>query len=63
MDKLIFSISENKIPFGIELRQKRRKNFSVKYGEQIKENLSYVEAATEFGLCLMHALNCDGKLD
>jgi hypothetical protein len=61
--KLIFSIPSDKIPFGISLYQKGHKNFTVKYGKEVKPNLSYTEAATQFGLSLMHALNCEGKLD
>lgn len=37
-------------------------DFSVCYGLQVKHGLSYSEAATELGACLMHALACEGKL-
>lgn len=61
--RLIFSIPADKVPFGISLHQKSKKNFTVTYGKEVKSNLSYTEAAQQFGLSLMHALNCDGKLD
>jgi len=60
--KLIFEIPPDKIPFGVSLHQKGHKNFTVKYGKEVKSNLSYGEAARQFGLSVMHALNCDGKL-
>ncbi len=37
--------------------------FSVVYGSQVKNGLSYGGAAHEFGECLMHALGCAGKID
>jgi len=40
-----------------------RGNFSVHYGKQIKDRLTYGQAATEYGACIMHTLACDGKLD
>lgn len=59
--KLIFESKEH----GIRLEQAggRRKLFTVTYGKQISENLSYTRAAIEFGLVLFHALACEGKLD
>lgn len=38
-------------------------NFHVQYGRQIKRRLTYVEAATELGECIMHSLACNGQLD
>jgi len=61
--KVLFSIPATTTPFGITLSQKSHKNFTVKYGKQVKNNLSYSDAAKEFGLALLHSLNCDGKLD
>lgn len=37
--------------------------FAVRYGLQLKEGLSYAEAAAELGACIMHALACEGRLD
>ena len=31
--------------------------------KQIKNNLTYAEAAAELGACIMHAAACEGKLD
>lgn len=36
--------------------------FLVRYGKQVKAGLSYAEAASEFGACLMHQAACDGLL-
>jgi len=38
-------------------------SFTVVYGKQIKGKLTYGQAATELGACIMHSLACDGKLD
>ena len=50
---------------GLKIRMFRasKENYAVAYGAQLKTQLDYVEAAHEFGECLMHALQCDGKLD
>lgn len=57
--------TDNSIPFGIKLEQSESggKLFRVTYGLQAKDNLSYVEAANEYGLCLFHALACAGLID
>lgn len=47
----------------IELRQQGRDRFSVRYGLQLKERLTYGEAALELGACIMHMRACDGALD
>ena len=44
------------------LRSKTGKRFTVLYGKQQFGNLSYAQAAQEFGLCVMHALTCEGKV-
>ena len=44
------------------LRSKTGKRFVVTYGKQEFGNLSYAQAAQEFGLCVMHALTCEGKM-
>jgi hypothetical protein len=49
--------------FSIELIQTGFSEFTVKYGLQIKRELSYSEAAQELGACIMHAAACDGNLD
>lgn len=47
----------------VTLQQKGPNNFLVRYGKQIHEQLTYGEAAFEFGACLMHQGACDGLLD
>lgn len=47
----------------VELRQVGRDNFTVVYFLQVTDSLTYVQAATEYGACLMHQLACDSKLD
>lgn len=47
----------------IELRQQGRNRFTVIYGQQVKENLSYNEAATELGAAIMHNAACNAELD
>ena len=49
--------------FDITLAQKDVDNFSVQYGKQFTEKLTYTEAALELGACIMHALACEDKLD
>ena len=47
----------------IALDQQGKDRFRVTYGVQVKEGLTYAEAAKELGVCIMHALACDGRLD
>lgn len=47
----------------VSLSQQGRDRFTVKYGLQIKNDLSYAAAATEFGCCVFHALACNSQLD
>lgn len=61
--KLCFAIPASQIPFGVQLLQSGKDNFSVTYGKQIKHGLTYANAASELGAAIMHALACDGKLD
>ncbi len=58
----IFAISEEDLPFGIQLYQTSKNKFAVHYGKQVKINLTRSEATKELGQCIMHALECDGKL-
>lgn len=51
------------LAFDVSLYQHGLDKFSVVYGKQIKENLSYSDAALELGASIMHALACDDKLD
>ena len=47
----------------IELRQQGRNRFSVRYGLQLRERLSYTEAAQELGACIMHNAACESLLE
>ena len=51
--------------FDITIEQHETKTglFRITYGLEIKDNLTYVEAAEEFGLCVFHALACNSKLN
>ena len=47
----------------ISLEQDGPNDFRVIYGMQVRENLSYSDAALELGAAIMHALACEGRLD
>lgn len=49
--------------YPIKIEQQTKKRFAVHYGSQVREGLDYVSAAKEFGLCMFHALACEGRLD
>jgi len=49
--------------FPIKLEQTGLDSFTVTYGLQVKDHLTYSQAAKELGSCIMHALACDSKLD
>ena len=40
-----------------------RRRFRVKYGAEVSDSVRRTDAATVFGMCVMHALECAGKLD
>lgn len=46
----------------IILEQTSLTTFAVVYGSQLKQNLNYVQAAHEFGECLMHSAVCAGRI-
>jgi hypothetical protein len=50
-------------PATVILYQNGIDSFAVRYGLQLKTGLSYAQAASEFGACVMHACACDSKLD
>lgn len=51
-------------PIGaIELHQRGPDRFRVTYGRQVKDELTYSQAALELGADIMHWLACDAKLD
>ena len=47
----------------VKLEQRADGRFRVTYGKQVKDHLRYVEAAAEFGECVMHSAACIGVLD
>lgn len=49
--------------YDVFLGQRGPDDFLILYGQQSKENLTYEEAATELGACLMHAAACNGQID
>lgn len=55
------NLSDLAFPISIEQRGENGL-FRVTYGLQVKRDLTYAEAAREFGYCVFHALACDGKL-
>ena len=61
---LILEIADPaQVGFPIRLYQHKNGEFSVLYGSELHDGLSYADAAREFGLCLFHALACVGRLD
>lgn len=47
----------------IKLQQHGRDSFRVVYGQQVKDRLTYGEAAKELGAAIMHNAACNGDLD
>jgi hypothetical protein len=53
-------------PYDVSLYQhkyNRKGSFSVVYGKQVWQGLSYAEACHKLGEALMHAMACDGIVD
>lgn len=48
--------------FGIEVKQSEDKHglFTVIYGLQVTKNLTYSQACTEIGACILHNACCEG---
>lgn len=44
-------------------RAGRIQRYRVSYGQDIRENLNYADAASQLGFSIMHSLECAGKLD
>lgn len=61
--KTTFVVEFDDVPFGVKIEQTSKHRFTITYGQRITCNLSYAEAAKEFGECMFHALACDGKLE
>lgn len=47
----------------VTLQQRGKDNFAVRYGKQVRADLTYEQAATAYGGALMHQAACDGLLD
>lgn len=47
----------------IHLLQQSKRRFAVVYGLEVREGLSYGEAAGRYGEALLHALCCEGLID
>lgn len=49
--------------YPVKLEQRASGKFRVTYGEQVSDQLNELEAAKEYGVCVMHSLCCAGKVD
>lgn len=58
--KLVFENTDIDAP--VRLFQNSTNRFTVEYGMCVKSKLTYDQAATELGACLMHALACKQRL-
>ncbi len=47
----------------IVLEQDGPNDFTVRYGQQVRDGLHYTAAARELGAAIMHALACEDRLD
>lgn len=63
MAKKTLVFEENNGVFPVRLYQRGRDSFTVEYGKQIKDWLTYGQAARELGECLMHLMAYEGRLD
>lgn len=54
---------DNAYSVKLEQREDKRGRFRVTYGQHVADDLPYIGAATEFGLCVFHALACEDRLD
>lgn len=71
-EKVIFELQPNcdgsllatgSSPFPIQLTKQGKDKYTVIYGKQVTKDLNHTQASHELGECIMHALQCDGKLD
>lgn len=46
-----------------ELKARGQYPFSVVYGLELSHGLTYAKARERLGECLLHSLQCEGKLD
>ncbi|MCB0711318.1 MAG: hypothetical protein KDD67_03205 [Ignavibacteriae bacterium] len=59
--KEVYRVKDGAFPLIIE--QTGKDCFTVTYGRQVRQSLSYGDAAREFGYCLFHLMTCEGRLD
>lgn len=51
------------LAFTVRIEQRGENGrFRITYGLQVKDGLTYADAAREFGECVFHALACEGRL-
>lgn len=56
-------VCDDRTDLDVRLVQQGRNRFAVIYGLQLRADLTYSQAATEYGSSVMHALACRGLLD
>lgn len=61
--KTVYSTDSHAYPIKVEQSESKAGLFRVTYGLQVKSNLTYAQAAKEFGKCMFHALACEGRLN
>lgn len=49
--------------YPIILKKKSKNLYTVTYGKQVSDPLTYEQASNELGYSILHALSCEGKLD
>ena len=47
----------------VSLQQRAKGRFAVRYGMQVKADLTYGDACKELGSALMHQMACDSLID
>lgn len=62
--RLQLCIAMQTLAFPIKVEQYKTKAalFRVTYGLEVRDRLTYAEAAQEFGHCVFHALECADRL-
>lgn len=55
-----FEIKTSDMDTPVQIEQDEDGLFTVSYGLDIKESLTYSRAARELGQCIMHSMTCAG---
>ena len=63
VNEIVWQTKVAGFPIRLGKHKRRKDTYSVQYGKQIVKDVSLTEAAKEIGYCIMHALQCEGKLD